>query len=146
MATVLTDRTRFLLDEDRIPRAWYNIAADLPTAPPPPLHPGTGQPIGPGDPRVGVGIDRHAPDIPDLVRESLEKQVSSGRGPGEPAERARYRAAPESRRCPPSSGRHAARGTAGRGTTGRTSALARGLQPETDSFVAARGPEGDSAA
>ena len=30
MATVLTDRTRFILDEDRIPRAWYNIAADLP--------------------------------------------------------------------------------------------------------------------
>ena len=49
MATVLTDRTRFLLDEDQIPRAWYNIAADLPSPPPPPLHPGTGQPIGPGD-------------------------------------------------------------------------------------------------
>ena len=40
MATVLTDRTRFILDEDRIPRAWYNIAADLPSPPPPPLHPG----------------------------------------------------------------------------------------------------------
>src|SRR3954453_21207375 len=49
MATVLTQRTRFLLDEDRIPRAWYNIAAALPSPPPPPLHPGTGQPIGPGD-------------------------------------------------------------------------------------------------
>ena len=38
-----------MLDEDRIPRAWYNIAADLPSPPPPPLHPGTGQPIGPAD-------------------------------------------------------------------------------------------------
>jgi tryptophan synthase beta chain len=45
----MTDRTKFVLDEDRIPRAWYNIAADLPTPPPPPLHPGTGQPLGPAD-------------------------------------------------------------------------------------------------
>jgi len=43
------DRTKFILDEDRIPRAWYNIAADLPTPAPPVLHPGTGQPIGPAD-------------------------------------------------------------------------------------------------
>ena len=43
------DRTKFTLDEDRIPRAWYNIAADLPTPAPPVLHPGTGQPIGPAD-------------------------------------------------------------------------------------------------
>jgi tryptophan synthase beta chain len=49
MAIATADRTRFLLDEDRIPRAWYNIAADLPSPPPPPLHPGTHQPIGPGD-------------------------------------------------------------------------------------------------
>ena len=39
------ERTKFTLDEDRIPRAFYNIAADLPEPPPPPLHPGTGQPI-----------------------------------------------------------------------------------------------------
>ncbi|MBI2777797.1 MAG: TrpB-like pyridoxal phosphate-dependent enzyme [Chloroflexi bacterium] len=43
------DRTKFILDEDRIPRSWYNIAADLPTPAPPVLHPGTGQPIGPAD-------------------------------------------------------------------------------------------------
>jgi len=43
------DRTKFTLDEDRIPRSWYNIAADLPTPAPPVLHPGTGQPIGPAD-------------------------------------------------------------------------------------------------
>ncbi len=42
-------RTKFVLDEDRIPEAWYNIAADLPEPAPPVLHPGTGQPIGPGD-------------------------------------------------------------------------------------------------
>src|SRR5438445_13679649 len=49
MAIAAPDRTRYLLDEDRIPRAWYNIAADLPSPLPPPLHPGTGQPIGPAD-------------------------------------------------------------------------------------------------
>jgi len=45
----MVDQTKFLLDEDRIPRAFYNIAADLPRPPEPVLHPGTGQPIGPGD-------------------------------------------------------------------------------------------------
>ncbi|HKF85023.1 MAG TPA: TrpB-like pyridoxal phosphate-dependent enzyme [Candidatus Limnocylindrales bacterium] len=49
MAVSTSRRTKFVLDEDRIPRAWYNIAADLPTPPPPPLHPGTHQPIGPDD-------------------------------------------------------------------------------------------------
>jgi tryptophan synthase beta chain len=42
-------QTKFVLQEDRIPRSWYNIAADLPEPPPPALHPGTGQPIGPAD-------------------------------------------------------------------------------------------------
>ena len=37
------------MPENRIPKAWYNIAADLPKPLPPPLHPGTGQPIGPAD-------------------------------------------------------------------------------------------------
>jgi tryptophan synthase beta chain len=45
----MSDSVKYLLPEDRIPRAWYNIAADLPQPPPPPLHPGTGQPIGPDD-------------------------------------------------------------------------------------------------
>ncbi len=45
----MSDDTKFLLPEDRIPRAWYNIVADLPEPPPPVLHPGTGEPIGPDD-------------------------------------------------------------------------------------------------
>ncbi|HVA86067.1 MAG TPA: TrpB-like pyridoxal phosphate-dependent enzyme [Candidatus Saccharimonadales bacterium] len=49
MARTMSDRTKFTLDEDQIPRAWYNIVADLPVAPAPVLHPGTGQPIGPAD-------------------------------------------------------------------------------------------------
>ena len=43
------ETVKFLLPEDRIPRAWYNIVADLPTPMAPVLHPGTHQPIGPDD-------------------------------------------------------------------------------------------------
>ena len=68
---------RYLLNEDAIPTRWYNIAADLPTAPPPPLHPGTGQPVGPDDLAPlfpmslimqEVSTDRWI-EIPDPVRE-----------------------------------------------------------------------------
>jgi tryptophan synthase beta chain len=45
----MTDSIKYLLPEDRIPRAWYNIAADLPQPLPAVLHPGTGKPIGPDD-------------------------------------------------------------------------------------------------
>ena len=41
--------SKILLPESEIPRSWYNVLADAPTAPQPVLHPGTGQPIGPDD-------------------------------------------------------------------------------------------------
>jgi tryptophan synthase beta chain len=41
--------TKYLLSEDQIPRAWYNIMADMPNPPAPVLHPGTKQPVGPAD-------------------------------------------------------------------------------------------------
>ncbi|CAA7620489.1 TrpB-like pyridoxal phosphate-dependent enzyme [Magnetospirillum sp. UT-4] len=44
-----SDTVKYLLPEDQLPKAWYNLAADLPAPPPPPLHPGTGQPCGPDD-------------------------------------------------------------------------------------------------
>ena len=37
----MTDRIKYQLDESRMPKSWYNIAADLPVPLPPPLHPGT---------------------------------------------------------------------------------------------------------
>jgi tryptophan synthase beta chain len=43
----LSDRIDLPISE--IPRQWYNLAADLPTPLSPPLHPGTGQPLGPDD-------------------------------------------------------------------------------------------------
>jgi tryptophan synthase beta chain len=45
----MTGATRFLLGEQDIPKSWYNIAAELPSSPPPVLHPGTRQPVGPDD-------------------------------------------------------------------------------------------------
>lgn len=45
----MTDTVKYQLEESQIPRAWYNIQADLPQPLAPPLHPGTGQPIGPDD-------------------------------------------------------------------------------------------------
>ncbi|MBV6442993.1 MAG: TrpB-like pyridoxal phosphate-dependent enzyme [Haliscomenobacteraceae bacterium CHB4] len=38
---------KFLLAETDIPTHWYNIVADMPNKPLPPLHPGTKEPIGP---------------------------------------------------------------------------------------------------
>ena len=43
------DVKKIFLPESEIPRQWYNVAADMPTPMEPPLHPGTGQPIGPED-------------------------------------------------------------------------------------------------
>ncbi|MBM3557613.1 MAG: TrpB-like pyridoxal phosphate-dependent enzyme, partial [Alphaproteobacteria bacterium] len=69
--------TKFLLPEEKLPKLWYNIAADLPAPPPPVLHPGTGQPIGPADLaplfpmaliQQEVSQDRQI-EIPEPVRE-----------------------------------------------------------------------------
>jgi len=40
---------KIFLPESELPRQWYNVAADMPTPMEPPLHPGTGQPVGPED-------------------------------------------------------------------------------------------------
>src|SRR5664280_2814297 len=50
--TVIDETVRqhkFLLDESEMPTAWYNIVPDLPSPPPPALHPGTLEPAGPDD-------------------------------------------------------------------------------------------------
>ena len=39
--------TKILLSENEMPRQWYNIQADMPNKPLPPLHPVTREPIGP---------------------------------------------------------------------------------------------------
>jgi tryptophan synthase beta chain len=40
---------KFLLDESEMPTRWYNLIPDLPSPPPPPLHPATHEPVGPDD-------------------------------------------------------------------------------------------------
>ena len=45
----MSEQNKYMMGEDRIPHAWYNIMADLPSPPPPVLHPGTGNPVGPDD-------------------------------------------------------------------------------------------------
>ncbi|MGW4122018.1 TrpB-like pyridoxal phosphate-dependent enzyme [Nocardia sp. NPDC004711] len=71
----MDERTKITLDESEIPRRWYNVIPDLAAPPPPPLHPGTGQPVGPEDLaplfpmeliRQEVSGDRYL-DIPDEV-------------------------------------------------------------------------------
>src|SRR5262249_18939124 len=72
---LVSDRTKFILDESQIPSAWYNVIPDLPAPPPPPLHPGTLQPVGPDDlaplfPMELIGQEvtgEHYVDIPGAV-------------------------------------------------------------------------------
>ena len=45
----MSEQVKFVLDENKIPQAWYNLTADLPKPLPPVLHPGTKQPVGPTD-------------------------------------------------------------------------------------------------
>ena len=45
----MSEPTKYLLPESEIPTTWVNLIADLPGQPPPPLHPGTKEPLGPED-------------------------------------------------------------------------------------------------
>ena len=45
----MPDTVKYVLDEQRLPTSWYNLTVDLPVPPPPPLHPGTHEPLGPDD-------------------------------------------------------------------------------------------------
>lgn len=56
---------KFTLEENEIPEYWYNIVADMPNKPLPPLHPGTLEPIGP---------DALAPLFPMAL---IEQEVST---------------------------------------------------------------------
>jgi tryptophan synthase beta chain len=43
----MSKQTKYVLSERDIPEKWYNITADMPNKPLPPLHPATHEPIGP---------------------------------------------------------------------------------------------------
>jgi tryptophan synthase beta chain len=73
----VTDTVKYVLDERDLPCRWYNIAADLPEPPTPPLNPATGEPLGPEalEPlfphaviEQEVSLEREIP-IPEPVRD-----------------------------------------------------------------------------
>lgn len=73
-------QVKITLNDNEIPKQWYNIAADMPGTPAPPLHPVTHKPIGPDDlqPLFPMGLilqevsqDRFI-DIPEEVLEILK--------------------------------------------------------------------------
>jgi len=43
----MDNQVKYVLQESELPRQWYNVIPDLPAPPPPPLHPGTREPVGP---------------------------------------------------------------------------------------------------
>jgi tryptophan synthase beta chain len=73
----MSDQIKYVLDEEHIPKAWYNLNADFPKPMPAVLHPGTLQPAGPADLEPlfpmelilqEVSTERYI-DIPEPVRE-----------------------------------------------------------------------------
>lgn len=73
----MNEPIKYLLDESRMPKSWYNIVADLPEPLPAVLHPATGKPVGPSDlePLFPMSIieqevsaERYI-DIPEPVRD-----------------------------------------------------------------------------
>lgn len=73
----MSEQTRYILSENDLPNAWYNINADNPIAPTPVLHPGTKEPVTPDFLAVlfpmeiimqEISTDRFI-DIPEEVRE-----------------------------------------------------------------------------
>ena len=43
----MSEKYKYILDESKLPKAWYNISADLPVPPEPVLHPQTLEPVTP---------------------------------------------------------------------------------------------------
>ena len=74
----MSERTKFLLGEDQIPKRWINLMPELPGEPLPPLSPRTGEPAGPDDlgaifPPGLIAQEVSAEpevEIPDAVREA----------------------------------------------------------------------------
>ncbi|MFZ2455598.1 MAG: TrpB-like pyridoxal phosphate-dependent enzyme [Candidatus Altiarchaeia archaeon] len=71
------ERTKIILDENDMPKKWYNINPDLPKPLPAPLHPATHEPLTPKDLaplfpmeliRQEMSMERYIP-IPEEVRE-----------------------------------------------------------------------------
>jgi tryptophan synthase beta chain len=73
----MSKKYKYFLDESQLPKAWYNINADMPVPPEPVLHPGTLEPVTPDFLNVlfpmslimqEISTDRYI-EIPEPVRE-----------------------------------------------------------------------------
>ena len=68
---------RYILTDDRLPQAWFNVVPHLPEPLQPPLHPGTRQPVGPDDlaplfPMALIGQEVSAEPWIDIPGEVLD--------------------------------------------------------------------------
>lgn len=74
----MSKRKKYLLDEEQLPTQWYNIQADMPTKPLPPLNPATRKPMNADDlshifskecSRQELDIEHAWIDIPEEVQD-----------------------------------------------------------------------------
>ncbi len=68
---------RYLMAPDQTPSAWFNVAPHLPEPLSPPLHPGTGEPVGPDDlaplfPMALIGQEMSADPWIDIPGEVID--------------------------------------------------------------------------
>src|SRR5215207_11376064 len=73
----MAELTKILLDESELPRQWYNVIPDLPSPPPPVLHPATHEPVGPDDlaalfPMALIGQEVTQDSYVDIPHEVLD--------------------------------------------------------------------------
>ncbi len=73
----MAEYTKVTLDEADMPTQWYNIVPDLPEPPPPVLHPGTHEPVGPDDlaplfPMALIGQEMSQDSYVDIPGEVLD--------------------------------------------------------------------------
>src|SRR5215510_9010319 len=69
--------TRFILPDDKVPTAWFNLLPRMPEPLPPPLHPATKEPVGPDDlaplfPMALIGQEMSADPWIDIPGEVLD--------------------------------------------------------------------------
>lgn len=74
----MSKRKKYLLDEEQLPTQWYNIQADMPTKPLPPLNPATREPMNADDlshifskecSRQELDVEHAWIDIPEEVQD-----------------------------------------------------------------------------
>ena len=74
----MSKRKKYLLDEEQLPTQWYNIQADMPTKPLPPLNPATRKPMNADDlshifskecSRQELDVEHAWIDIPEEVQD-----------------------------------------------------------------------------